>query len=131
MTMTQTRRRFLTELSLAGAAGVLSPRCAGAAEPPPETTTVRLAKEPVICFAPQYVCEQLLRAEGFAEIRYVDIAYRQIRRSSAAAISISPRFCLSITSSASIEVRRLQLSPACMAAVTSCSSTAPFAPSPT
>ena len=74
MTMTQTRRRFLTELSLAGAAGVLSPRCAGAAEPPPETTTVRLAKEPVICFAPQYVCEQLLRAEGFAEIRYVDIA---------------------------------------------------------
>src|SRR6516165_11283478 len=73
MTMTQTRRRFLTELSLAGAAGVLSPRCAGAAEPPPETTTVRLAKEPVICFSPQYVCEELLRAEGFAEIRYVDI----------------------------------------------------------
>ena len=43
-----------------------------AAEPPPEITTVRLAKFPVICFAPQYVCEELLRTEGFTDIRYVD-----------------------------------------------------------
>jgi NitT/TauT family transport system substrate-binding protein len=26
----------------------------------------------VICFAPQYVCEALLRAEGFTDIRYID-----------------------------------------------------------
>jgi NitT/TauT family transport system substrate-binding protein len=26
----------------------------------------------VICFAPQYVCEDLLRMEGFTDIRYVD-----------------------------------------------------------
>jgi NitT/TauT family transport system substrate-binding protein len=26
----------------------------------------------VICFAPQYVCESLLRAEGFTDIRYID-----------------------------------------------------------
>jgi len=34
---------------------------------------VRLAKVPVICLAPQYVSEELLRAEGFTDIRYLDI----------------------------------------------------------
>jgi NitT/TauT family transport system substrate-binding protein len=72
MMMTQTRRRFLTLTALAGAAGVLPPSRIRAAEPPLETTTVRLAKIPVICFAPQYVCEALLRAEGFTDVRYVD-----------------------------------------------------------
>jgi hypothetical protein len=43
-----------------------------AAEPALETTTVRLGKTPIICFAPQYVSEALLRAEGFTDIRYVD-----------------------------------------------------------
>jgi NitT/TauT family transport system substrate-binding protein len=74
MPMTQTRRRFLTALSLAGTAGFPQapiPR-ARAAERELETTTVRLSKIPVICFAPQYVCEALLRAEGFTDIRYVD-----------------------------------------------------------
>jgi NitT/TauT family transport system substrate-binding protein len=74
MPTVQARRQFLTTLSVASVAGILPPMRTHAAEPPPETTTVRLAKEPVICFAPQYVCEQLLRAEGFAEVRYVDIA---------------------------------------------------------
>jgi NitT/TauT family transport system substrate-binding protein len=64
---------------MAGAAGVVPPLRARAAEPPPETTTLRLAREPVICFAPQYVCEQLLRAEGFAEIRYVDVAIAAVQ----------------------------------------------------
>lgn len=72
MFMMQTRRRLLGGMALAIPAAVLPARRAAALEPPPETTTVRLAKEPVICFAPQYVCEQLLRAEGFVEIRYVD-----------------------------------------------------------
>jgi NitT/TauT family transport system substrate-binding protein len=31
-----------------------------------------LSKFPAICFAPQYVCEELLRAEGFSDIHYVD-----------------------------------------------------------
>jgi NitT/TauT family transport system substrate-binding protein len=78
MKMIQTRRRFLTTLSLAGAAGFLSapiPR-ARAAEPALETTTVRLGKLPVICVAPQYVCEALLRAEGFTDIRYVDTTFQ-------------------------------------------------------
>jgi NitT/TauT family transport system substrate-binding protein len=72
MTMRQTRRRFLTTAALAGAAGILPPRRARAAEAALETTTVRLGRIPAICFAPQYVCEALLRAEGFTDIRYVD-----------------------------------------------------------
>jgi NitT/TauT family transport system substrate-binding protein len=31
-------------------------------------------KIPAICIAPQYVCEELLRAEGFTDIGYVDAA---------------------------------------------------------
>ena len=72
MPTTQTRRRFLTMTALAGAAGILPPRRARLAEPALETTRVRLAKIPIICFAPQYVCEPLLRAEGFTDIRYID-----------------------------------------------------------
>ena len=40
-------------------------------DPPPETTTVRLAKNPVICIAPQYVVSDLLSAEGFTNVVYV------------------------------------------------------------
>src|SRR5690242_1864184 len=72
MPVMQTRRRFLTMTALTGAAGILSPRRTWAAEPALETTTVRLGKMPVICFAPQYVCEALLRADGFTDVRYVD-----------------------------------------------------------
>jgi NitT/TauT family transport system substrate-binding protein len=59
-------------MAVAGAAGMLPFPQARAAEPAPEVTTVRLAKMPTICFAPQYVCEDLLRMEGFSDIRYVD-----------------------------------------------------------
>jgi NitT/TauT family transport system substrate-binding protein len=72
MTMTQTRRRFLTMTALTGAAGILPQRRVWADEPALETTTVRFGKFPVICFAPQYVCEALLRAEGFTDVRYVN-----------------------------------------------------------
>jgi NitT/TauT family transport system substrate-binding protein len=40
--------------------------------PPPETTTVRLAKGPSICIAPQYVVSDLLKAEGFTNVVYVE-----------------------------------------------------------
>jgi NitT/TauT family transport system substrate-binding protein len=72
MSKTQTRRRFLTGLSLTGAAGLLGARPARAAEGGLETTTVRIVKEPGICIAPQYVAEELLRAEGFTDVRYVE-----------------------------------------------------------
>jgi NitT/TauT family transport system substrate-binding protein len=72
MPMIQTRRRFLTTLSMACAASTLLSRRGLTAESALETTTVRLGRYSSICFAPQYVCEALLRAEGFTDIRYVD-----------------------------------------------------------
>ena len=75
MTIVQSRRRFLTTLSLAGAAGfALMPRLR-AEEGPLETTTVRFINYPdlPICLAPQSVAEKLLRAEGFTDIRYVQL----------------------------------------------------------
>jgi NitT/TauT family transport system substrate-binding protein len=72
MQATQTRRRFLTTLSLAGAASLVRASPALAAEGGLETTTVRLPKFSSICVSPQYAAEELLRAEGFTDIRYVD-----------------------------------------------------------
>src|SRR5713101_1089977 len=72
MPIMQTRRRFLTTLSLAGAAGLARASPILAAEGAPETTSVRFVKNPIICIAPQYVAEELLRAEGFTEISYVE-----------------------------------------------------------
>lgn len=70
-----TRRRVLAAFATAGAAFAFPIRGPLAAEAPPETTTVRLAKKAlVLCNAPQYVADDLLRAEGFTDIRYVDSA---------------------------------------------------------
>ena len=70
--MMQTRRRFLTTASLAGAAGLLRAAPSLAAEGPLETNSVRIAKLGAACLSPQFVAEELLRAEGFTDIRYVD-----------------------------------------------------------
>src|SRR5262245_66467480 len=68
------RRDFLTRSALAGAAGLLGVRPEPiAAEPPPETTRIRLTQDPAICLAPQYLAEDLLRLEGFSEIEYVKV----------------------------------------------------------
>ena len=75
MSKTQTRRRFLKTLSLAGTASLVRAPRVLAAEGALETTTVRFAKvSPNICVAPQYVAEALLRAEGFTDIRHVNVA---------------------------------------------------------
>jgi NitT/TauT family transport system substrate-binding protein len=71
MSNVQNRRRFLGTLSLAGAASLIDTHAPFAQEAPPETTSVRLAKIAGICIAPQYVAEELLRAEGFTDIRFV------------------------------------------------------------
>ena len=72
MPLMQSRRRFLTTLSMAGAAGFLRTPPALAGEGPLETTTVRLVNDRSICIAPEYVADELLRAEGFTDIRYVE-----------------------------------------------------------
>ena len=74
MPMMQTRRRFLTALLTVSATGLLRMPRALAVDQPLETTGVRLIRAPSICLAPQYVAEELLRAEGFSGLRYVDAA---------------------------------------------------------
>ena len=69
MQLVQSRRDFL--VSASSAAIALGARAPLAEEGPPEVTTIRLRHDPSICAAPQYVAEQLLRAEGFTDIRYV------------------------------------------------------------
>jgi NitT/TauT family transport system substrate-binding protein len=65
----QSRRDFMASASLAAAAGVLGARGSLAEEGPPEITTIRLAYWPNICLAPGDIAEDLLRAEGFSDIR--------------------------------------------------------------
>ena len=71
-----TRRRVLTGLSFAGVAPLVAVPRALAADPPPETTSVRIPRfvgAPVTCLAPLYVAEEFLRAEGFTDLRYIDV----------------------------------------------------------
>src|SRR5215472_15873664 len=82
----QSRRRFLTNAVSAGAAGLGGFGAWGkalAAEPPPETTTIRFEKDAATCIAPQ-AFQELLRAEGFTDIRYMDLTEAHLRRSDAA-----------------------------------------------
>ncbi|PYO03057.1 MAG: ABC transporter substrate-binding protein [Candidatus Rokuibacteriota bacterium] len=68
------RREFLGGAALAGTTGLVGVRPSRvAAEPPPETTKLRLIKTTGICWAPQYVAEDLLKAEGFTDVSYVDM----------------------------------------------------------
>jgi NitT/TauT family transport system substrate-binding protein len=71
MQIIQSRRRFLTSVALAGASGILGPRHSLADDRPPETTTIRLAYYSNNCLVPLLVAEDLLRMEGFTDIKYV------------------------------------------------------------
>jgi len=37
-----------------------------------KTTRIRLVHDPSICVTPQYLAEELLRADGFSEVQYVE-----------------------------------------------------------
>jgi len=66
------RRDFLTTAALAGTGTLLGLRSdVFAAEPPPETTKLKLDQRPSICVAAQYVAEEFLRAEGFTDVQYI------------------------------------------------------------
>jgi NitT/TauT family transport system substrate-binding protein len=68
------RREFLSGLTLGGMAGLLGLYAQPVtAEPPPETTTLRLDRRPSLCSAPKYVAEDLLRGEGFAHVSYIEL----------------------------------------------------------
>src|ERR1700736_6816830 len=62
------RRHVVGSLSLAGVGALLPSLTVTAAEDRLETTTIRLVQDPSTCVAPEYVVEDLLRAEGFREI---------------------------------------------------------------
>jgi len=72
MSIVQTRRRFLSHAALAGIACMLPPVGAPAAEPSLETTIIKLPRAPAICTMPQMITEELLQAEGFTQIHFVN-----------------------------------------------------------
>lgn len=72
MALIQTRRGFLGGITAAGAASLICTPRTLAAEGALETTTIRIGKSPGICVAPEYLAEELLRAEGFTDVRYVE-----------------------------------------------------------
>src|SRR4029450_8116000 len=67
------RREFVKGLAaVAGATGLFGYDVRLAfAEPPPETTRIRIVLDPTPCMAPQFLAEELLRLEGFSQIEYV------------------------------------------------------------
>ena len=74
-----TRRDLLR--GVAGTAGLLGwPPGHASGEPPPETTRLRIAQTPSICAAPQYIVGELLKAEGFSDIKYVKMTTADISK---------------------------------------------------
>ena len=71
MAIFQTRRGFLGGIAAAGATSLIRTRWAEAAEGPLETTTVRFRKG-ALCDSSVYIAEEMLRAEGFTEILYIN-----------------------------------------------------------
>ncbi|MGZ8425322.1 MAG: ABC transporter substrate-binding protein [Candidatus Binatia bacterium] len=68
------RREFLTNLAVAGSAALLGLHAdAFAAEPPPETKRIRIPQIPSTCRSPEWVAEELLRAEGFTDVQYIPV----------------------------------------------------------
>jgi NitT/TauT family transport system substrate-binding protein len=67
------RREFLKRVSVAGTSAVLGLQAdVFAAEPPPETNTLRIISQSGGCTAaPYYVAQEFLRQEGFTDVQYV------------------------------------------------------------
>jgi ABC-type nitrate/sulfonate/bicarbonate transport system substrate-binding protein len=89
------RRQFLRRAALVGTAGLIGLRPEQArAEPPPETTTLRLLQFPSGCQGPIHVAEELLRLEGFTDVRYVrsNIAADAMTMTETHAVDISFQF---------------------------------------
>ena len=74
MQIIQSRRDFLATASLATAGSMFGARGSLAAEPPLETTTIRLPRwvGGGYCWAAEYLAGELMRADGLTDVRYVE-----------------------------------------------------------
>jgi NitT/TauT family transport system substrate-binding protein len=71
MTVRHARRTLLSQGAALAVGHMLPYSHAAAREPPPETQRLRLVHSPVVCLAPLYIGETMLRLEGFTDIQYV------------------------------------------------------------
>jgi NitT/TauT family transport system substrate-binding protein len=87
-----TRRDLLR--GVAGTAGLLGwPPGHASGEAPPETTRLRISQQPSICVAPQFIVRELLKAEGFTDIKYVKLTMADTPKALASgAVDISMGF---------------------------------------
>jgi NitT/TauT family transport system substrate-binding protein len=89
------RRAFLAGLTLTGTAGLLGvcPKSV-AAEPPPETRTLKLGQIPGICVAPAYMAEELLPGEGFTDVQYVnkDVGFTTVKTLASGEVDLDMAF---------------------------------------
>ena len=67
------RRDFLQASAAIGAASLLGIPDRSIAAPDLETKTITLIKVPALCIVPQYLVSNFLRAEGFEEVRYIQL----------------------------------------------------------
>ena len=79
------RRELLGSAAAAALVAACSPAPSAALRPEVtdgtlETTTLRTARVPSICLAPQYLAEEGLRAEGFTDLTYVDTSPGGLRK---------------------------------------------------
>ncbi len=88
------RREFLSRLMLTGTAALLGLRSGPvAAEPPPETTRLRVRSWRPACWAPIHVAEPLLREEGFTDVQYVSApGTKTVKMWQDGLIDLSPNF---------------------------------------
>jgi NitT/TauT family transport system substrate-binding protein len=98
MQMAQNRRRFLARLTATGAAGLIGGPNSWAQDAPPETTTIRLAKPPGFCVAPQFLVGEFLRAEGFTDVHYLasDAGINQAKAIAGGEIDLTLHFASSL-----------------------------------
>jgi NitT/TauT family transport system substrate-binding protein len=74
------RRQFLRRATPVGAAGLIGLRPEQVrAEPPPETATLKLLQFPSGCQGPIDVAEELLRLEGFTDVRFIDELKKELK----------------------------------------------------
>jgi NitT/TauT family transport system substrate-binding protein len=99
---------------------------ARAAEPAPETTRLRIVQALDNCYAPQYIAEDLLRAEGFSGLQYVRVGgiggagtYASLARGDAdLSMAFSSGFLLQVDAGAPI-VMLAGMHPGCLELVAS------------